>query len=62
MSTAETQTVTPWEVAVEIDYKKLTEQFGCDIIDGQLIKRFEKATNVRAHTSHRVVSFSQIKI
>ena len=48
----ETQTVsvTPWEVKGEIDYKKLTEQFGCDIIDGALIKRFEQATNVRAHT------------
>jgi tryptophanyl-tRNA synthetase len=43
-------TVTPWEVKGNINYKKLTEQFGCDIIDGKLIKRFEQVTNVKAHT------------
>ena len=47
---AEQQTVTPWEVKGYINYKKLTEQFGCDTIDGDLIKRFEEVTNVKAHT------------
>jgi tryptophanyl-tRNA synthetase len=43
-------TVTPWEVKGYINYAKLTEQFGCDTIDGMLIKRFEQVTNVKAHT------------
>lgn len=46
--------VTPWNVSSVskdgIDYKKLITKFGCDPIDGNLIKRFEKVTNVKAHT------------
>lgn len=43
------QVVTPWKVEGKIDYLKLIERFGCDPIDGKLIKRFEKVTNVKAH-------------
>lgn len=42
--------VTPWEVKGIINYNKLIEHFGCDPIDGKLIKRFEQVTNVKAHT------------
>ena len=44
------QVVTPWTVKGKIDYLKLIEKFGCDAIDGKLIKRFEQVTNVKAHT------------
>src|SRR3990167_6454139 len=47
------QTVTPWVVKGTedgINYRKLIDQFGCDPIDGQLIKQFEETTGVRAHT------------
>lgn len=46
-------TVTPWEVKGSddgINYRKLIDKFGCDPIDGSLIKRFEQVTGVRAHT------------
>jgi tryptophanyl-tRNA synthetase len=42
--------VTPWEVKGIIDYNKLIKHFGCDPIDGNLIKRFEQVTKVKAHT------------
>ena len=42
--------VTPWEVKGIINYNKLIEHFGCDPIDGTLIKRFEQVTKVKAHT------------
>lgn len=50
-----TQEVTPWNVTtsnkfMKIDYHKLIEKFGCDPIDGSLIKRFEQVTNCKAHT------------
>lgn len=35
--------VTPWEVSGEIDYAKLTKQFGTTRIDNKLISRMEKA-------------------
>jgi len=44
--------VTPWSVSSKngIDYMKLISKFGCDPIDGELIKRFERVTRMRAHT------------
>ncbi len=42
--------VTPWEVKGIINYNKLIEHFGCEPIDGVLIKRFEQVTKVKAHT------------
>ena len=41
--------VTPWKVEGFVDYKKLIDRFGCDPIDGKLIKRFEQVTNRKAH-------------
>lgn len=41
--------VTPWKVEGKIDYMKLIDKFGCDPIDGSLIKRFEQVTNTKAH-------------
>lgn len=45
------QIVTPWEVVSTdgIDYGKLIRDFGCDPIDGALIKRFEQVTKMKAH-------------
>ena len=41
--------VTPWKVEGFVDYLKLIQKFGCDAIDGQLIKRFEQVTRTKAH-------------
>ncbi len=43
--------ITPWEVTstTGIDYLKLINQFGCQPIDGKLIRRFEKVTKMHAH-------------
>lgn len=43
--------VTPWEVTstAGIDYLKLIKEFGCQPIDGSLVRRFEKVTGIKAH-------------
>jgi len=43
--------ITPWEVTstTGIDYLKLIKQFGCQPIDGDLIRRFEQVTKMKAH-------------
>lgn len=41
--------VTPWNVVGKIDYIKLIEKFGTELIDTELIKRFEKVTGKEAH-------------
>jgi tryptophanyl-tRNA synthetase len=44
--------ITPWEVTASaggIDYLKLIKQFGCLPIEGELVRRFEKVTGVKAH-------------
>ena len=43
------QIVTPWKVesSSAINYLKLTQQFGATPIDGQMIKRIHKATNLK---------------
>ena len=47
------QVVTPWDVAGgadgKIDYAKLVNDFGCQVIDDALIKRIEKVTSTKAH-------------
>ena len=48
-SKTQSQTVTPWSVEGFVDYLKLINQFGCDPIDGKLIKRFEQVTKTKAH-------------
>jgi tryptophanyl-tRNA synthetase len=47
----ESTKITPWEVSTTtgIDYVKLIKQFGCQPIDGPLIRRFEKVTKMKAH-------------
>lgn len=52
MSEELTQTVTPWTVTSKsgFDYMKLIDQFGSEPITGDLIKRFERLTNMKAHT------------
>lgn len=46
--------VTPWKVCATstggIDYHKLIKKFGCEAIDGKLIKKFEQVTKMKAHT------------
>lgn len=51
------QQITPWDVRgqvidgveVGIDYSKLMDQFGCQPISEDLIRRFEKQTGRAAH-------------
>lgn len=47
----DTTKITPWEVTTTtgIDYLMLIKQFGCQPIDGQLVRRFEKVTKMKAH-------------
>ena len=37
-------TVTPWEVSGKIDYNKLLKQFGVNLIDKNILKKFQKIT------------------
>lgn len=41
--------VTPWIVSGAIEYDKLINEFGVEIIDQKLIERFEKVTKKEAH-------------
>jgi tryptophanyl-tRNA synthetase len=43
--------ITPWEVTstTGIDYLKLIKHFGCQPIDGALVRRFEQVTKTKAH-------------
>lgn len=47
------QVVTPWDVEAgadgKIDYMKLVNDFGCQVIDEGLIERIEKVTGTKAH-------------
>lgn len=56
------QIVTPWKVESKsaINYMKLIDKFGCEPIDGNIIKRFEQVTNMKAHPwLRRGIFFSQ---
>lgn len=56
------QEITPWKVNSKngINYMKLINQFGSNPVNGEIIKRIEKATNMRAHTwLRRGLFFSQ---
>lgn len=48
-NTTDDSVVTPWEVKGRIDYKKLVEHFGTELIDNGLIKRIERVTGKPAH-------------
>ena len=41
--------VTPWDTSGKIDYKKLVEQFGTQLIDAQLLERFRRVTGKNLH-------------
>lgn len=43
------QIVTPWSVEGKVDYLRLVEQFGTEVIDKNLIDRFEKVTGKVVH-------------
>ena len=51
--TAAEQVVTPWDVSGgadgKIDYLKLVNDFGCQVIDQSLIERIETVTGRKAH-------------
>ena len=36
--------VTPWDISGAVDYKKLIEKFGTQLIDQQLLDKFKKVT------------------
>lgn len=46
------QKITPWEVIATkgINYDNYIKQFGCETIDGNIIRRFEQVTGVKVHT------------
>ena len=41
--------VTPWDVSGSVDYKKLIEKFGTQLIDKPLLERFKKVTGKELH-------------
>ena len=41
--------VTPWDVSGSIDYNKLIEKFGTQLIDQQLLDKFKKVTGKELH-------------
>ena len=41
--------VTPWDVSGSIDYKKLIEKFGTQLIDKPLLEKFKKVTGKELH-------------
>jgi len=46
---SETFKVTPWEVEGEVDYGKLIEEFGINVIDTKLLERIKKHTGGELH-------------
>lgn len=41
--------VTAWDVKGKVDYDKLCKEFGCTVIQQDLVERIEKVTGVPAH-------------
>lgn len=50
--------VTPWTVEGEVDYNKLVEKFGTNLIDDKLMERFIKAAGESHHLLRRRIFFS----
>ncbi len=50
--------ITPWEVKGDVDYTKLVKQFGTDLIDEKLLKRFKKHTKEIHYLLRRGIYFS----
>jgi tryptophanyl-tRNA synthetase len=57
-SNREDFTVTPWVVEGEVDYNKLVERFGTNIIDDKLMDRFIKAAGEDHYLLRRRIFFS----
>ncbi len=57
-SNREDFTVTPWVVEGEVDYIKLVERFGTNIIDDKLMERFIKSAGENHHLLRRRIFFS----
>ena len=51
-------TVTPWEVAGEVDYDKLIQEFGVKAIDEKLVERLEKNTKSLHYFIRRKIFFA----
>jgi len=50
--------VTPWRIEGEIDYSKLVEQFGTQLVDDDLIERIKKHTKDLHYMLRRKIFFS----
>jgi len=50
--------VTPWDVEGEVDYEKLTKQFGTQLLSDDLIKKIEKKAGSSHHMLRRKIFFS----
>lgn len=50
--------VTPWEVTGQIEYTKLTKEFGTQLIDDKLLQRIKKHTGELHHFLTRQIFFS----
>ena len=51
-------TVTPWEVKGDVDYNKLVEQFGTELINERLLARIQKHTHELHPLLRRKIFFS----
>lgn len=50
--------VTPWEVSGDVDYKRLTKEFGTQELDDKLLKSLEKHAGPLHHFLRRKIFFS----
>lgn len=48
-ATVNNATVNPWEVSGVVDYNKLVKDFGTELIDNDLMERFERVTGHELH-------------
>lgn len=51
-------TVTPWEVSGDIDYQKLTNEFGTQLLDEKTLSKLEERTGELHHLIRRKIFFS----
>ncbi len=50
--------VTPWDVEGDIDYKKLVEKFGVNLIDSKILKKIKKLTDESHFMLRRKIFFA----
>ncbi|MCS6783574.1 MAG: tryptophan--tRNA ligase [Candidatus Caldarchaeum sp.] len=58
MSSGESFRVTPWEVEGAVDYSRLVQEFGTELISDELMKRLEAAAGGSNHMLRRRIFFS----